>query len=160
MSSLNGNKSVAGHKYLDQAFFSCWKELIKFELKKNQSVKPAKSVNRNIMICNTVIQMFFHEDEFKTFREDGIFNYSTMLLRDNLGLLLLGAREAIYALDINDISVKKAVVRTFSLFWVIWVFIFGYLFYSATSVLPNHLYTFVSFKIPSLIDTVFIYMRR
>lgn len=63
--------------------------------------------------------MFFREDEFKTFREDGIFNYSTMLMKDNLDLLLLGAREAIYALDINDISVKKAVVRTFNLFWVI-----------------------------------------
>lgn len=34
-----------------------------------------------------------------------------MLMRDDLGLLLLGAREAIYAVDINDISVKKAAVR-------------------------------------------------
>lgn len=34
-----------------------------------------------------------------------------MLMRDDLGLLLLGAREAVYALDINDISVKKAAVR-------------------------------------------------
>uniref|UniRef100_A0A3Q3VM41 Uncharacterized protein n=1 Tax=Mola mola TaxID=94237 RepID=A0A3Q3VM41_MOLML len=49
----------------------------------------------------------------KSFREDGIFNYSTMLMRDELGLLLLGAREAVYALDINDISDKKAAVRTF-----------------------------------------------
>lgn len=47
------------------------------------------------------------------FREDGIFNYSTMLMRDDLGVLLLGAREAIYAVDSNDISVKKAAVRTF-----------------------------------------------
>uniref|UniRef100_A0A3Q3VSK7 Sema domain-containing protein n=1 Tax=Mola mola TaxID=94237 RepID=A0A3Q3VSK7_MOLML len=51
--------------------------------------------------------------ELKSFREDGIFNYSTMLMRDELGLLLLGAREAVYALDINDISDKKAAVRTF-----------------------------------------------
>lgn len=36
-----------------------------------------------------------------------------MLMRDDLGLLLLGAREAIYALDSSDISVKKAAVRTF-----------------------------------------------
>lgn len=35
-----------------------------------------------------------------------------MLMRDDLGLLLLGAREAIYALDMNDITVKKTAVRT------------------------------------------------
>uniref|UniRef100_H3D6M2 Si:ch211-129c21.1 n=1 Tax=Tetraodon nigroviridis TaxID=99883 RepID=H3D6M2_TETNG len=51
-----------------------------------------------------------YQNEYKVFREEGIFNYSTMLMRDDLGLLLLGAREAIYALDINDISVKKAAV--------------------------------------------------
>lgn len=56
--------------------------------------------------------MYSCEDDLKSFREDGIFNYSTMLMRDDLGLLLLGAREAIYALDINNISVRKAVVRT------------------------------------------------
>lgn len=55
--------------------------------------------------------MFSCLDELKSFREDGIFNYSTMLLRDDLDVLLLGAREAIYALDINNISVRKAVVR-------------------------------------------------
>ncbi len=49
-------------------------------------------------------------DELKSFREQGISNYSTMLMRDDL--LLLGAREAIYALDINNISVRKAAVRT------------------------------------------------
>lgn len=56
--------------------------------------------------------MPFCSDEFKLFREEGIFNYSTMLLRDDLGVLLLGAREAIYALDIDNISVRKSVVRT------------------------------------------------
>ena len=55
--------------------------------------------------------MFSCLDELKSFREDGIFNYSTMLMRDDLGVLLLGAREAIYALDINDISVRKSAVR-------------------------------------------------
>lgn len=35
-----------------------------------------------------------------------------MLLREDLGVLLLGAREAVYALDIDDVSVRKAVVRT------------------------------------------------
>lgn len=55
--------------------------------------------------------MFSRQDELKSFREDGIFNYSTMLMRDDLGLLLLGAREAIYALDMDDITVKKTAVR-------------------------------------------------
>ncbi|XP_036971335.1 semaphorin-4E [Acanthopagrus latus] len=51
-----------------------------------------------------------YQNELKSFREDGIFNYSTMLMRDDLDVLLLGAREAIYALDINNISVRKAAV--------------------------------------------------
>uniref|UniRef100_UPI0037E764DE semaphorin-4E n=1 Tax=Semicossyphus pulcher TaxID=241346 RepID=UPI0037E764DE len=51
-----------------------------------------------------------YQNELRLFREDGIFNYSTMLMRDDLGVVLLGAREAIYALDINNISVKKAAV--------------------------------------------------
>lgn len=45
-----------------------------------------------------------------TFKEEGIWNYSTMLIREDLGLLMLGAREAVYALDINDISVAKSKV--------------------------------------------------
>ncbi|TKS74762.1 Semaphorin-4E Semaphorin-7 [Collichthys lucidus] len=51
-----------------------------------------------------------YQNELKSFREEGIFNYSTMLMRDDLGVLLLGAREAIYALDIDNISVRKSVV--------------------------------------------------
>uniref|UniRef100_A0A8C8JCK2 Uncharacterized protein n=1 Tax=Oncorhynchus tshawytscha TaxID=74940 RepID=A0A8C8JCK2_ONCTS len=53
-----------------------------------------------------------YQDNMKLFREEGICNYSTMLVREDLGLLLLGAREAVYALDINDISIKKS--------WVYW----------------------------------------
>ncbi|KAM3875977.1 semaphorin-4E [Diretmus argenteus] len=49
-----------------------------------------------------------YQNELKLFREEGIWNYSTMLMREDLGLLLLGAREAVYALDINNISVRKA----------------------------------------------------
>lgn len=56
--------------------------------------------------------MFSCPDELRLFREEGIFNYSTMLMRDDLGVLLLGAREAIYAVDINNISVRKAAVRS------------------------------------------------
>ncbi|XP_017262872.1 semaphorin-4E [Kryptolebias marmoratus] len=50
-------------------------------------------------------------NDLKLFREDGISHYSTMLIREDLGVLLLGAREAIYALDINNISNKKAEVN-------------------------------------------------
>ncbi|XP_075895628.1 semaphorin-4E-like isoform X3 [Nelusetta ayraudi] len=55
-------------------------------------------------------QTVHYHNELKSFREDGIFNYSTMVVREDLGVLLLGAREVIYALDLNDISVKKTVV--------------------------------------------------
>ncbi len=41
-----------------------------------------------------------------------MFNYSTMLLREDLDLLVLGAREAVYALDLSDISKKLASVST------------------------------------------------
>ncbi|XP_060890842.1 semaphorin-4E isoform X1 [Labrus mixtus] len=51
-----------------------------------------------------------YQNELGSFREEGIFNYSTMLMREDLGVVLLGAREAVYALDINDISVRKAMV--------------------------------------------------
>lgn len=57
------------------------------------------------------MQIFSCSDELKLFREEGISNYSTMLMRDELGVLLLGAREAIYALDINNISDRKSAVR-------------------------------------------------
>jgi len=50
-------------------------------------------------------------DNAHLFHEEGVFNYSTMLLREDLDLLLLGAREAVYALDLKDISKKLASVR-------------------------------------------------
>uniref|UniRef100_A0A1A7WWI3 Semaphorin 4e n=1 Tax=Iconisemion striatum TaxID=60296 RepID=A0A1A7WWI3_9TELE len=51
-----------------------------------------------------------YQNDLKLFREDGIFNYSTMLIRDDLGVVLLGAREAVYALNISNISDKKSAV--------------------------------------------------
>ncbi|XP_073704675.1 semaphorin-4E [Garra rufa] len=47
----------------------------------------------------------------RLFREEGIWNYTTMLLREDLNMLILGAREAIFALDLDDITVKKAMVK-------------------------------------------------
>uniref|UniRef100_A0A8C1QD28 Si:ch211-129c21.1 n=1 Tax=Cyprinus carpio TaxID=7962 RepID=A0A8C1QD28_CYPCA len=52
----------------------------------------------------------YEDNHVITFKEEGVWNYSTMLIREDLGLLVLGAREAIYALDINDISVAKSKV--------------------------------------------------
>ncbi|XP_068605383.1 semaphorin-4E [Brachionichthys hirsutus] len=53
----------------------------------------------------------YHGDNANLFREEGVFNYSTMLLREDVGLLMLGAREAVYALDLNNISKKVSSVK-------------------------------------------------
>ncbi|XP_034744516.1 semaphorin-4E [Etheostoma cragini] len=53
----------------------------------------------------------YHRNNARLFHETGVFNYSTMLLREDLDLLLLGAREAVYALDLNNISKKLASVK-------------------------------------------------
>ncbi|XP_038151254.1 semaphorin-4E [Cyprinodon tularosa] len=78
------------------------------------------------IVCGLMLQLFFsvlsaqycvprktvsYQSDLKLFKENGFFNYSTMLIREDLGVLLLGAREAIYALDINNISVQKDRVR-------------------------------------------------
>ncbi|XP_030630525.1 semaphorin-4E [Chanos chanos] len=47
----------------------------------------------------------------RLFREEGIWNYSTMLLREDLNVLILGAREAVFALDLKDITQKLAEVK-------------------------------------------------
>ncbi|KAK9980174.1 hypothetical protein ABG768_013557 [Culter alburnus] len=47
----------------------------------------------------------------RLFREEGVWNYTTMLLREDLNMLILGAREAIFALDLDDITVRKAMVN-------------------------------------------------
>ncbi|KAK1790808.1 hypothetical protein P4O66_014664 [Electrophorus voltai] len=47
----------------------------------------------------------------RVFREQGVWNYSTMLLREDLGLLILGARESIFALELTNITHKMAMVK-------------------------------------------------
>ncbi|KAK3513666.1 hypothetical protein QTP70_028798 [Hemibagrus guttatus] len=42
------------------------------------------------------------------FQEEGVWNYSTMLLREDMGVLILGARETIFALDLKNITHQKA----------------------------------------------------
>uniref|UniRef100_A0A3B3ZGP5 Sema domain-containing protein n=1 Tax=Periophthalmus magnuspinnatus TaxID=409849 RepID=A0A3B3ZGP5_9GOBI len=53
----------------------------------------------------------FPRDTIGLFHEEGVFNYSTMLLREDLGLLVIGAREAVYAVDLHDVSKKLASVK-------------------------------------------------
>ncbi|KAJ8374446.1 hypothetical protein SKAU_G00050260 [Synaphobranchus kaupii] len=60
--------------------------------------------------CKPRKRVPYDSGSIKLFREDGVWNYTTMLLREDLGLLFLGAREAVFALDINDISSRKAQV--------------------------------------------------
>ncbi|XP_060722313.1 semaphorin-4E-like [Tachysurus vachellii] len=45
------------------------------------------------------------------FQEEGVWNYTTMLLMEDEGVLILGAREAIFALDLNNITHKKSMVK-------------------------------------------------
>ncbi|KAL4608113.1 semaphorin-4E-like [Arapaima gigas] len=52
----------------------------------------------------------YNDDTVMLFRVDGVWNYSSMLLREDLGLLLLGAREVVYAVDVRNISHKMAEV--------------------------------------------------
>ncbi|XP_029687149.1 semaphorin-4E-like isoform X2 [Takifugu rubripes] len=53
----------------------------------------------------------FHKDNANLFHQGGVANYTTMLLREDLDVLLVGAREAIYALDLKDISKNRASVK-------------------------------------------------
>ncbi|KAM4556566.1 semaphorin-4E-like [Fundulus diaphanus] len=48
----------------------------------------------------------YHSNNALLFREKSVSNYSTMLLREDLDLLLVGAREAVFALDLKNISKK------------------------------------------------------
>uniref|UniRef100_A0A8C2JW94 Si:ch211-129c21.1 n=1 Tax=Cyprinus carpio TaxID=7962 RepID=A0A8C2JW94_CYPCA len=66
--------------------------------------------NRSGIVIHCAFMCLFLDNHVITFKEEGVWNYSTMLIREDLGLLVLGAREAIYALDINDISVAKSKV--------------------------------------------------
>ncbi|XP_051944190.1 semaphorin-4E [Hippocampus zosterae] len=53
----------------------------------------------------------YHSNDTRLFREEGVSNYTIMLLQEDTKLLLLGAREALFALDLEDISKKQASVK-------------------------------------------------
>lgn len=66
--------------------------------------------NRKLIVILHAFMFLSLDNHVNMFKEEGVWNYSTMLIREDLGLLVLGAREAVYALDINDISVAKSKV--------------------------------------------------
>lgn len=51
------------------------------------------------------------EVDLVEFWEPGVFNYTTLLLREDRGVLYVGAREVIYELNMNNVSVKSNQVR-------------------------------------------------
>ncbi|KAM8838404.1 semaphorin-4E-like [Synchiropus picturatus] len=53
----------------------------------------------------------YGSDNTHTFHEEGVFNYSTMLLREDMDLLVVGASGMLYALHLNDISKKNDSVK-------------------------------------------------
>ncbi|XP_019712256.1 semaphorin-4E isoform X1 [Hippocampus comes] len=53
----------------------------------------------------------YNSNDTRLFREEGVSNYTIMLLQEDTKLLLLGAREALFALDLEDISKKQASVK-------------------------------------------------
>lgn len=64
-----------------------------------------------LIIC--LLSLFFPlGDNARFFSENDVYNYSTMLLIEDKGVLMLGAREKVYALDLYNISQKRASVRT------------------------------------------------
>lgn len=60
------------------------------------------------IIARKTIQ--YEDNHAITFKEQGVWNYSTILIMEDLGLLVLGARESVFALDINDISISRSKV--------------------------------------------------
>ncbi|KAM8839018.1 semaphorin-4E-like [Synchiropus picturatus] len=53
----------------------------------------------------------YDSDNTHMFHEEGVFDYSTMLLREDLDLLVVGASGMLYALHLNDISKKNDSVK-------------------------------------------------
>uniref|UniRef100_A0AAR2L024 Semaphorin 4D n=1 Tax=Pygocentrus nattereri TaxID=42514 RepID=A0AAR2L024_PYGNA len=54
-----------------------------------------------------VIIASHHYVSLVEFSEPGVFNYSTLLLSEEREALYVGAREAVFELNINDVSIKK-----------------------------------------------------
>lgn len=53
----------------------------------------------------------FVDVELVEFWEPGVFNYTTLLLSEDKDVLYVGAREVIYELNMNNVSIKSNQVR-------------------------------------------------
>lgn len=58
------------------------------------------------MLLTFPFSILFTEVNLIQFAETGIFNYSVLLLNEDTNVLYVGAREAIFELDMKNISVK------------------------------------------------------
>ncbi|XP_036411732.1 semaphorin-4E isoform X2 [Colossoma macropomum] len=72
---------------------------------------PALLTAKQVLDSTARKTISLHGNSGHLFREKGVWNYSTMLLREDLSLLILGAREAIFALDLSNITHKKAMIE-------------------------------------------------
>lgn len=52
----------------------------------------------------------FLDGNIKTFMKHGLSNFSTLLVNEETGTLFVGARDAVLALDLEDISIEKGSV--------------------------------------------------
>ena len=57
------------------------------------------------------VHILIPENNPHLFYAEGVFNYTTMLVKEDLDLLVVGAGETIYVLDLHNISKKLAAVR-------------------------------------------------
>lgn len=109
----SGKASVVRRKWGIDKFQQgkCWNVLLGFHLSTNQ----LKGTGDILLLC--VISAVFKSrvllclclgsdvwDSMARFSVPGVFNYSMLTLSDNERTLYVGAREALFALDPNDIS--------------------------------------------------------
>ncbi|XP_041086106.1 semaphorin-4E-like [Polyodon spathula] len=69
-----------------------------------------RRLEASVLNCIPRKSVLHQNGSIKTFEEEGFFNYSTMLVREDVNTLLVGAREAVYALNMDDISERISTV--------------------------------------------------
>ncbi|MGH0184848.1 UNVERIFIED_CONTAM: hypothetical protein FKN15_016437 [Acipenser sinensis] len=63
-----------------------------------------RRLDASMLNCIPRKSVLHQNGSIKTFKEEGFFNYSTTLVREDINTLFVGAREAVYALNMEDIS--------------------------------------------------------
>ncbi|KAK6467491.1 semaphorin-4E-like [Huso huso] len=69
-----------------------------------------RRLDASVLNCIPRKSVLHQNGSIKTFKEEGFFNYSTMLVREDINTLFVGAREAVYALNMEDISERISTV--------------------------------------------------